>query len=83
MGAMQFEPTLEFARAQDEADPLRAYRERFHFPSLGTRELVYFTGHSLGLQPKAVRAAVELEWRSTASKDIFIRRTRGTATTNS
>jgi kynureninase len=61
MGAMQFEPTLEFARAQDEADPLRAYRERFHFPSLGTRELVYFTGHSLGLQPKAVRAAVELE----------------------
>ena len=49
---MQYESTLEFARAQDEADPLRAYRDRFHFPSLGTDELVYFTGHSLGLQPK-------------------------------
>ena len=58
---MQYESTLEFARGQDAADPLRKYREQFHFPSLGTPELVYFTGHSLGLQPKNVRAAVELE----------------------
>jgi kynureninase len=58
---MQYDSTLEFARAQDAADPLREYRDRFHFPSLGTRELVYFTGHSLGLQPKTVKAAVELE----------------------
>ncbi len=58
---VQYEPTLEFARAQDKADPLRAYREQFCFPTLGTPELVYFTGHSLGLQPKSVRAAVELE----------------------
>jgi kynureninase len=58
---MQFQPTLAFALEQDAADPLSAYRERFHFPSLDTPELVYFTGHSLGLQPKTVRAAVELE----------------------
>ncbi|MCZ0955038.1 MAG: kynureninase, partial [Rhodospirillaceae bacterium] len=58
---MRYESTLKFARAQDEADRLSAYRDRFHFPSLGTPELVYFTGHSLGLQPKSVRAAVELE----------------------
>ena len=58
---MQYASTLEFARAQDAADPMRKYREQFHFPSLGTPELVYFTGHSLGLQPKNVRAAVELE----------------------
>ena len=58
---MQYESTLEFARAQDAADPLRAYRDQFHFPSLGSDELVYFTGHSLGLQPKSVRPAVELE----------------------
>ena len=58
---MQYASTLEFARGQDAADPLRKYREQFHFPSLGTPELVYFTGHSLGLQPKNVRAAVELE----------------------
>ncbi len=59
--ALKYETTLDFARQQDAADPLRAYRERFHFPTLGTPELVYFTGHSLGLQPKSVRAAVELE----------------------
>jgi kynureninase len=58
---MQYEPTLEFARAQDETDPLRRYREQFHFPSLGKRELVYFTGHSLGLQPKNLSAAVQFE----------------------
>ena len=58
---MKYEPTLEFAQALDEADPLKACREQFHFPSLGTDELVYFTGHSLGLQPRTVKAAVELE----------------------
>ena len=58
---MQYEPTVDFARAQDEADPLRRYREQFHFPSLGSRELVYFTGHSLGLQPRGVGAAVQFE----------------------
>jgi kynureninase len=59
--AMQYESTRGFARAQDEADPLGIYRERFHIPSLGTPELAYFTGHSLGLQPSTARAAVELE----------------------
>jgi len=58
---VQYESTLEFARAQDAADPLRNYRDRFHFPSFAADDLVYFTGHSLGLQPKTVRAAVELE----------------------
>ena len=58
---MNFDPTLEYARQQDAADPLRAYRDQFLFPSLGTEELVYFTGHSLGLQHKSVRQAVQLE----------------------
>ncbi len=58
---MRYESTQAFARASDAADPLQPWRERFHFPSLGTPEMVYFSGHSLGLQPKTVRAAVELE----------------------
>jgi kynureninase len=58
---VQYESTLAFAKACDAADPLRKYREQFHFPSLGTRNMVYFAGHSLGLQPRAVRTAVELE----------------------
>jgi kynureninase len=58
---MHYDSTLEFARAQDAADVLSSYRDQFHFPSLGTPDLVYFTGHSLGLQPKSVREAVGLE----------------------
>ena len=58
---LQYEPTLEYALAQDDADLLKKYRDLFHFPSLGTPEMAYFSGHSLGLQPKTVKAAVELE----------------------
>jgi len=58
---MEYQPTLEYAKAQDEADPIKGYRDKFHFPSLGTPEMAYFSGHSLGLQPKTVKAAVELE----------------------
>ena len=58
---MRYESTLAYAKSQDEADPLRSFRDRFHFPTLDTPELVYFTGHSLGLQPKSVKAAVSLE----------------------
>lgn len=53
--------TLEYAREQDASDPLHDYRDRFHFPTLETPEMVYLTGHSLGLQPKGARPAVELE----------------------
>ena len=67
---MQYKSTLEFAQAQDAADPLRNYRDKFHFPSLGTDELVYFTGHSLGLQPKTVKAAVELELKEWADYGV-------------
>ncbi len=49
---MNYEPTLEFARRLDEADPLRAFRERFALPRDARRApLVYLCGHSLGLMP--------------------------------
>ena len=58
---MHYEHTPEYALAQDDADPLKHCRDLFHFPSLGTPEMAYFSGHSLGLQPMSVKAAVELE----------------------
>lgn len=43
-------------------DPLRGFRDRFHFPeSKGGVEQIYFTGNSLGLMPKTVRGYVEQE----------------------
>jgi kynureninase len=64
---MNFENTLEFAKQQDTVDPLKKYREQFYFPMMNGRETVYFTGNSLGLQPKKTQDYVldELEdWAS-------------------
>lgn len=48
------------ALALDAADPLAGFRDEFHIPPRGHGE-VYFCGNSLGLQPKAVRAALLAE----------------------
>lgn len=55
------------ALALDERDPLAGYAAEFHHPydSAG-RRMVYLSGHSLGLQPKAAARYVEEEladWR--------------------
>lgn len=42
----------------DAADPLRDYRNRFLFPQHNNNPVVYFTGNSLGLQPKGVKEAL-------------------------
>ena len=56
---MSYQPTLEFARRCDEADPLRPMREQFALPRGGRGEpLVYLCGHSLGLMPLAARERV-------------------------
>ncbi len=45
----------------DAIDPLRGFRERFHFPEANGGEPIYFTGNSLGLMPKTARGFVEQE----------------------
>jgi len=47
-----YQNTIEFARRQDNEDPLRHFRERFFIPQHNDADAVYFTGNSLGLQPK-------------------------------
>lgn len=60
---MTFENTLSFAQQLDQQDELRSYREQFYFPkSIETGEqALYFTGNSLGLQPKSARDYVNTE----------------------
>ena len=60
---MKFQNTIEFAKQQDANDPLKKFRERFYFPQMNGKEVVYFTGNSLGLQPKSTQDYVlkELE----------------------
>jgi kynureninase len=58
---MTFQNTLEFAHQLDAKDPLRLFKERFYFPTFLDKEVRYFTGNSLGLQPKSVRSYIEQE----------------------
>jgi kynureninase len=59
---LPFDPSEDFGRRLDAADPLRVYRDQFLVPRRPDgRPVVYFCGHSLGLQPVAARALVEQE----------------------
>ncbi|MDW8332339.1 MAG: kynureninase, partial [Cyclobacteriaceae bacterium] len=48
---MTFENSIQFARSMDRADPLQSYRKKFLLPKGKRKQLIYFTGNSLGLQP--------------------------------
>ena len=60
---MKWENSIEGARALDASDELRSFREKFYIPILHGKESVYFTGNSLGLQPKSTQEYIlrELE----------------------
>jgi kynureninase len=70
-----FAPDESFARQLDAADPLRSFRDAFHIPSRADgRRVIYFCGHSLGLQAKTARALVEEEldvWAADAVEAHF------------
>ncbi|MGO4699783.1 kynureninase [Dyella sp. 2RAB6] len=69
-----YEATLAWARAQDAADPLRAFRDEFLIPPHEGRDSHYFCGNSLGLQPRAVREALNAElddWGALAVEGHF------------
>jgi kynureninase len=53
-----FENTLDFARQLDKEDPLNRFREKFYIPVIHGKESIYFTGNSLGLQPKTAQEYV-------------------------
>lgn len=64
---MKFQNTLEFAKNLDEKDSLKSFRNKFYIPIINGNECIYFTGNSLGLQPKTTQDYVlnELEdWAS-------------------
>jgi len=58
---MKFKTSLAFARSLDRADPLKNFRSRFHLPKVEDKPLIYFTGNSLGLQPKSTKKFIEQE----------------------
>ena len=59
----------------DQNDELKSYRDSFHFPvDSNGNKILYFTGNSLGLQPKTTKEAVEQElddWANFAVEGHF------------
>ena len=59
---INFEASADFAEALDARDALKNFREKFYIPKQANGEdALYFTGNSLGLQPKTARAYIEQE----------------------
>lgn len=71
---MEFKNTLAFAQSLDAQDNLKAYRDEFIFPKIKGEEVIYFTGNSLGLQPKRTKAFVDevmKDWAELAVEGHF------------
>lgn len=58
---MKYKNTLAFAKAKDKKDPLKKFRAKFLFPKHKGKEVIYFTGNSLGLQPKSTAKYIQRE----------------------
>lgn len=58
---MKFETSLSFAKKLDRADALKSFRSEFFLPKVKGRTAIYFTGNSLGLQPKATEKFLKEE----------------------
>ena len=52
---MNYQNTLAFAQEMDKNDPLKTFRDNFYIPMVNGKESIYFTGNSLGLQPKTTQ----------------------------
>lgn len=63
--------TRDYAKQQDELDPLSKYRKQFHLPQdKRGNDLVYLTGNSLGLQPKSTQSYIDQELKDWANLGV-------------
>ena len=71
---MTFQNTLQFAQQLDLQDELASYRNDFIFPQFNNKNVIYFTGNSLGLQPKIAKSYVDevmTDWANLAVEGHF------------
>jgi len=71
---MTFQNTRKFAQELDSRDTLRHYRNEFVFPQHHGKNVIYFTGNSLGLQSKrAIKYIDEVlaDWGNLAVEGHF------------
>ena len=71
---MKFENNLDFAQQLDSQDTLGHYQNEFSFPKVNGKKVIYFTGNSLGLQPKRAKTYVDEvmnDWATLAVEGHF------------
>jgi kynureninase len=71
---MTFENSLAFAQQLDAQDQLSHYQNEFSFPQVNGKNAIYFTGNSLGLQPKRAKTYVDEvmnDWANLAVEGHF------------
>ena len=68
---MHFKNSLDFAKQLDADDELAKYRSQFHIPKdVDGKEWLYFTGNSLGLQPKSTKKYIQQELEDWANLGV-------------
>ncbi|MGK7390585.1 MAG: kynureninase [Candidatus Cyclobacteriaceae bacterium M2_1C_046] len=67
---MEYKNSQKFAEELDHQDPLKHFRDRFLIPHKDSKPLIYFTGNSLGLQPKSAKRFIEKELKVWAEKGV-------------
>ncbi len=61
----------QIAQELDRSDPLRAFRDQFHIPKDSDgNDFLYFTGNSLGLQPKLTAEFLQQELKDWANLGV-------------
>ncbi|MBC7862966.1 MAG: kynureninase [Bacteroidia bacterium] len=71
--------TKKWAKEQDKQDALSSYRKKFFIPQHKNADCVYFTGNSLGLQPKTTAASIQQElndWAKYGVEGHFLAKNR-------
>ena len=71
---MTFQNTKEFAQELDKQDKLSSYRNEFSFPQVNGKNVIYFTGNSLGLHSKRAKKYVDEvmnDWANLAVEGHF------------
>ena len=67
----KYKTGLEYAILQDQLDELSSYRDKFHIPKdKNGNDWFYFTGNSLGLQPKSTKDYINQELKDWANLGV-------------
>ncbi len=67
---MDYINSIDFAREMDRIDPLNSFQDQFHMPVINGKKALYFTGNSLGLQPKNAKKFIEEELNAWATLGV-------------